>query len=695
MPGQVNVKIAWTRPGGGAAPVITSPAFLVAGTVDTLYPTTTFTASGTAPITWSVTAGTLPAGMAFSSAGVLSGTPTATASGSITFTATNAYGPANTSLTLTVNAAGAGPTLVSPTTISAWNGTSILKVIPATWQDELVSSQYPIYRTYQWTKNGAPISGATAGIYTPLPSDDGNTIGVTETAGFLNATTPTTPPPVTATSSGTIVPTGSPSSALLVKKENVVYQGTFLLPRGTTGFAGGGNGLWFNANGTGSVNSFSVASGNNAGELNYPTLYEITNFVSNAELVNVPTASILQSATDPSEGAFSSSGVSGAGQRVINGVAAYASNLYFTYGDSYPTNTGYSVFYQRPFNLSSTGSVSGPFVVYDPLYQTETRWSAGGACSIPSTLVSGVNYQTALGGNMLFGKSFGSINPSLSTGPCAISVDMSTISTALSTKHTGTAQGGSSNTIQLAATANSTPGYYEGQFILAPSSSAYGIKITAYDGPSRTATIGQNWPIANPTSSSSYSTVPYVSGKQIVGYPPNDGTGTPMIDPWWITPYPKFPFLWGTKGNFTGMAIPNGTRSLLFVGRAGDGINSYGENGGIGTFGEKIYDPDDVAQGTHAYPYSVRVIAYDLADLAAVASNPSTNRMYNVKPYTAFQLNIPGEQSYSYTYIKAVAYNSAQRMLYVTVQIKDGNIGGGGYDAVLVHAYLINNAVAA
>ncbi len=119
MPGAVNVKIAWTRPGGGAAPAITSPAFLVAGTVDTLYPSTTFMATGTAPITWSVTAGTLPTGMSFSSAGVLSGTPTATASGSITFTATNAYGSANTSLALTVNASG-GPTLISAPTISVW-----------------------------------------------------------------------------------------------------------------------------------------------------------------------------------------------------------------------------------------------------------------------------------------------------------------------------------------------------------------------------------------------------------------------------------------------------------------------------------------------------------------------------------------------------------------------------------------------
>lgn len=108
--------------GGGAAPVITSPAFLVAGTVDTLYPTTYFTATGTAPITWSITAGTLPAGMTFSTVsnqGVLAGTPTATSSGSITFTATNAYGSDGRELTLTVNAAG-GPTLITAPSISVW-----------------------------------------------------------------------------------------------------------------------------------------------------------------------------------------------------------------------------------------------------------------------------------------------------------------------------------------------------------------------------------------------------------------------------------------------------------------------------------------------------------------------------------------------------------------------------------------------
>jgi hypothetical protein len=108
----VGLQATVTGPLAPTAPTITSPSFLVAGTVNTVYPSTTFTASGSTPITWSVTAGTLPTGMSFSTAGVLSGTPTATASGSITFTATNAYGSDSRALTLTVNAAGASTAAV-------------------------------------------------------------------------------------------------------------------------------------------------------------------------------------------------------------------------------------------------------------------------------------------------------------------------------------------------------------------------------------------------------------------------------------------------------------------------------------------------------------------------------------------------------------------------------------------------------
>ena len=88
-----------------SAPSNLLPTSLPAGTVGTAY-SVQFTATGSPTITWSVTSGTLPTGLTFSSSGLLSGTPTATSSGSITFTATNGVGSANAPLSLTVSASG-------------------------------------------------------------------------------------------------------------------------------------------------------------------------------------------------------------------------------------------------------------------------------------------------------------------------------------------------------------------------------------------------------------------------------------------------------------------------------------------------------------------------------------------------------------------------------------------------------------
>lgn len=80
---------------------------LPAGVINTAYTQTTLTAAnGTAPYTWSVTGGALPAGMSLSTAGVLSGTPTASGSFSFTVTVTDSASPAHTAtdgLVLKVN----------------------------------------------------------------------------------------------------------------------------------------------------------------------------------------------------------------------------------------------------------------------------------------------------------------------------------------------------------------------------------------------------------------------------------------------------------------------------------------------------------------------------------------------------------------------------------------------------------------
>ena len=70
------------------APTITvNPASLPAGTVGSAYSQSITATGGTAPHTFAVTAGTLPAGLSLSSSGSLTGTPTA--GGTFNFTVTN------------------------------------------------------------------------------------------------------------------------------------------------------------------------------------------------------------------------------------------------------------------------------------------------------------------------------------------------------------------------------------------------------------------------------------------------------------------------------------------------------------------------------------------------------------------------------------------------------------------------------
>lgn len=89
--------------------VVTTSAQLPAGQINVAYTQTTLTAAnGTVPYMFAVTGGALPAGMTLSSAGVLSGTPTASGSFNFTVTATDSDKPtartATASLTLKVNA---------------------------------------------------------------------------------------------------------------------------------------------------------------------------------------------------------------------------------------------------------------------------------------------------------------------------------------------------------------------------------------------------------------------------------------------------------------------------------------------------------------------------------------------------------------------------------------------------------------
>jgi hypothetical protein len=87
-----------------AAPSILT-TLLPAAVVGTAY-SQTLSASGSNPITWSVTGGALPSGLTLNaSSGVISGTPAAAGTASFTVNATNAYGNTSQLLSLTANAA--------------------------------------------------------------------------------------------------------------------------------------------------------------------------------------------------------------------------------------------------------------------------------------------------------------------------------------------------------------------------------------------------------------------------------------------------------------------------------------------------------------------------------------------------------------------------------------------------------------
>jgi hypothetical protein len=162
----------------GTAPAITSAnhATFTQGTAGTF--AVTATGSPTPTITQS---GALPTGVTFS-AGVLSGTPTATGSFPITFTATNGIGtPATQGFTLTVSSSGAASAITSANHTTFTQGTAGTFTVTAT------GSPTPTI-----TESGALPTGVTfsAGVLSGTPSGTGSfPLTFTATNGIGTPTT--------------------------------------------------------------------------------------------------------------------------------------------------------------------------------------------------------------------------------------------------------------------------------------------------------------------------------------------------------------------------------------------------------------------------------------------------------------------------------------------------------------------------
>jgi hypothetical protein len=94
-----------------------------------------------------------------------------------------------------------------------------------------------------------------------------------------------------------------------------------------------------------------------------------------------------------------------------------------------------------------------------------------------------------------------------------------------------------------------------------------------------------------------------------------------------------------------GIAFPEGSSSVLFIGRHGTGEYCYGP----GTDDQSLhgtpdgegntwcYDPAASSKGTHAYPYRHQIWAYEAADLVEVKAG--TREPWDVTPYAIFELD--------------------------------------------------------
>jgi hypothetical protein len=201
-----------------AAPLLVTAASLPGGQVGKPYSATLTATGGTLPYTWSLAAGTLPAGLALNAAsGAITGAPTASAAASaLTFKVTDSGNPAQsatTSLTLTIAPASLAITTPSlpggqlgtayKATLTATGGTP-----PLTWT--LVSGTLPAGLTLNATSGaitGTPTGGTSVSALTLKVTDSG-TPAQSATRGFT-----LTIAPASLIITTTALPTGQLGSA--------------------------------------------------------------------------------------------------------------------------------------------------------------------------------------------------------------------------------------------------------------------------------------------------------------------------------------------------------------------------------------------------------------------------------------------------------------------------------------------------
>ena len=140
---------------------------------------------------------------------------------------------------------------------------------------------------------------------------------------------------------------------------------------------------------------------------------------------------------------------------------------------------------------------------------------------------------------------------------------------------------------------------------------------------------------------------------------------------------------WNWTSMTRGCAVPNGTGSLLFLGR--HGVGKFGYCAGSSDPASSCYDPTDSSSGEHAFPYVYKVWAYRLTDLLAVKTGSILP--YQAQPYGVWNFTLPNENINDAHGLGGVAYDPAGRRLFV---VQEGAMSGG---EIIIHVFTINNAV--
>jgi Putative Ig domain len=166
----VTLSIVVAAPAPPALAITTSS--LPGGTISTSYSNSLQASGGTTPYTWSITAGSLPAGLTLATTtGLISGTPTASGTSSFTATVTDAGSPAQTksaSLSIVVATASSSALTISATLSSGTAGTAYSSPMTAT-------GGTPAY-TWSITAGSLPSGltlAATSGVISGTPSASG------------------------------------------------------------------------------------------------------------------------------------------------------------------------------------------------------------------------------------------------------------------------------------------------------------------------------------------------------------------------------------------------------------------------------------------------------------------------------------------------------------------------------------------